>query len=129
MGSTPGPEMRLPAVIHHPTLLNRVPNRVAGGCKLFMVHPRGEGISFRSSLQTHAPTGPTPSLFDRSAGRSRKLSAEGVCIKLLAPEFGARFGRTFGSGDTSRAVPGRKDRSEKAAERNDYVPWPLSQKP
>src|SRR5271170_7861066 len=41
MESAPGPEVRLPAGIHLPTLLIQA----ASGCKLVMVHPRGEGIS------------------------------------------------------------------------------------
>jgi hypothetical protein len=85
--SPPGPEMRLPAVSHRPTLLNRAMNRATCGCNFTMAHPRGEGISFEGILQTHAPTGATPSLFDRSAGRPRKdaISAEAVCTGLLAP--------------------------------------------
>jgi hypothetical protein len=76
MGSTSGPEAHLPAVIHLPTLLNRV----AGGCKFVMVHPKGEGISFQSSLRTHPKAQLQASSIVPQDGRGRmQLFAQGVC--------------------------------------------------
>jgi hypothetical protein len=124
MGSAPGPEMRLPAVIHLPTLQNPVLTRAAGGCKSVMVHPRSEG--FQSSLKTHAPIAPTPNLPDRSAGRSRKdaIVARRRLYKIARAGVVAHFGRAFGSGD-ALAGGARPQGSERKGSQTERL-WSLA---
>jgi hypothetical protein len=60
---------------------------VAGGCKLVMVHPRGEGISFQSSLQTQEfarPNCDSPSIVCSNAAEDDDRVVCPACGTLLA---------------------------------------------